>query len=207
MDEPFARTPIGRSQEGIALACGNDGTIRRMIWNDRGVSVSRCESAPFHLLVRASEVPLASHLVERLRPGSLSSGEALHVAVSASDRSETFAAGRLETGHLLVVASAGPARVFRLLEGLLRDEGGRGGAVRSMLSDVRRHLADARARNRHLAEEVASLRHRLASFGDGPPEAAPATGTAPAANPGPPGAQAGQARKPDDGRTPRGEAR
>jgi hypothetical protein len=156
---------------GIAIVCSIEGTLRRIIWDDVGVSAcARC-GEHFAGLVRQADARRVGEFLERARSGEIVIG--YDFALRLPDRGVRcrFSGCRIGSRGLLLVGPTRGSRLIRPLEQMLRVGAARAASLRALLADSQSRLRGAAERNRALFDEMLLLRDEIARFRQGDPKA------------------------------------
>lgn len=158
-DGTWTRAEV-RGKEGIALVRGHDGTVRRMIWNEAGMSVGPGDEASFLALVRTSDAEGIARLLEATHSAAFVGSLDIDLGLVAGDRrvQAGLFACRFGPENLLLVGASDRALMVRLFEPLMEMAFEDGTHLRALLCEARDHLSAAEARNRILSNEVSALR-------------------------------------------------
>lgn len=159
-----ARLEVTRGTHGVAFVCAEDGSVRRIIWDDIGIAPQASAGELFVRLVRPADAVRAAQFVESVRAGKIVADCDLFLGLSDRDLRFKFFGCRFGAQSLLLVGSMSRSRLVRLLEQLLRASGEQTSTLRALVEDSHRRLQEAAERNLEAFQEIAVLRSELAEF-------------------------------------------
>lgn len=149
-----------RSREGIALIRNDDGSVRRMIWNEAGMSVGPVDEAFFLGMVRTGDAEGIARLLEATHAAAFvgSLDVDLGIAPGGGRIAGGLIACRFGPDNLLLVGTSNRVLMVRLLEPLMELAFEDASQLRLLLREARDRLAFSEGRNKSLAGEAAALR-------------------------------------------------
>ena len=154
--------PTGDDEvRGIALLCGIDGIVRRVLRDDIGTSSANLVGHPMTALVDDSSCEKARlFLAEALTSDAAFDWE-LGIPIGGSVRLFHFAAARAEDGEVVVVAAATRTAVLRYYDELMQINNEQANALRAAIKRVA--ISEPPTREADVYDQMMALNNELAT--------------------------------------------